>query len=99
MERLLLFLLLLQTFELSAQKTKQFHEKAFVIDTHNDVLLNQMVSGVDFEGAESYPLEMDGVQDYPKITAALLRLKYPEKDIHKILGGNLLRVLKVNTGK
>jgi len=55
--------------------------------------------GADFEGAESYPLEMDGVEDYPKITAALLKLNYSEKDITKILGGNLLRVLKANTGK
>ncbi len=55
--------------------------------------------GADFEGAESYPLEMDGVHDYPKITAALLKLNYSTKDINKIMGGNLLRVLKANTGK
>ena len=55
--------------------------------------------GADFEGAESYPLGLDGVQDYPKITAALLQLNYSEKEIRKILGENLLRVLKANTGK
>jgi membrane dipeptidase len=55
--------------------------------------------GADFEGAESYPLGMEGVQDYPKITEALLKLNYSSEDINKIWGGNLLRVLKANTGK
>jgi len=55
--------------------------------------------GSDFDGAESYPLGMDDVSDYPKITAELLKLGYTEKDIDKILGGNFIRVLKANTGK
>lgn len=55
--------------------------------------------GSDFDGAESYPLGMDSVADYPKITAELLKLGYSEKDIDKILGGNFLRVFKANTGK
>jgi len=54
--------------------------------------------GSDFDGAESYPLGMDDVRDYPKITAELLKIGYTEKDIDKILGGNFLRVLKANTG-
>jgi membrane dipeptidase len=55
--------------------------------------------GSDFDGAESYPLGMDDVSDYPKITTELLKLGYTEKDIDKILGGNFLRVLKANTGE
>ena len=55
--------------------------------------------GSDFDGAESYPKGMNDVTDYPKITAALLRLGYSESDVDKILGGNFLRVLKANTGK
>jgi len=55
--------------------------------------------GSDFDGAESYPMGMDDVTDYPKITAELLKLGYTETDIDKILGGNFLRVLKANTGK
>jgi len=55
--------------------------------------------GSDFDGAESYPKEMDDVTDYPKVTAELLKLGYTENDIDKILGGNFLRVLKANTGK
>jgi membrane dipeptidase len=55
--------------------------------------------GSDFDGAESYPLGMDDVADYPKITEELLKLNYSEADIDKILGGNFIRVLKANTGK
>jgi membrane dipeptidase len=55
--------------------------------------------GSDFDGAESYPLGLDSVTDYPKITAELLKLGYPEKNIDKILGGNFIRVLKANQGK
>jgi membrane dipeptidase len=55
--------------------------------------------GSDFDGAESYPLGLDDVTDYPKITEELLKLHYSEADIDKILGGNFIRVLKANTGK
>ncbi len=52
--------------------------------------------GSDFDGAESYPLGLDDVTDYPKITEALLQRGYSKKDIRKILGGNVLRVIKAN---
>jgi membrane dipeptidase len=55
--------------------------------------------GSDFDGAESYPIGMDDVSNFPKITAELVKLKYSESDIRKILGGNFLRVLKANTGQ
>ncbi len=55
--------------------------------------------GSDFDGAESYPLGLDSVLDYLKITAEMVKLHYGEKDIDKILGGNFIRVLKANTGK
>ncbi|WP_443939242.1 dipeptidase [Pedobacter sp. MW01-1-1] len=50
--------------------------------------------GADFDGAESFPLGINSVADYPKITAALLKNGYSEKDIDKIVGGNVIRVLK-----
>lgn len=55
--------------------------------------------GSDFDGAESYPLGMDDITDYPKITQELLKLNYSQADIDKILGGNFIRVLRANTGK
>jgi membrane dipeptidase len=48
--------------------------------------------GSDFDGA-SMPEGMDDCSKLPKITEALLRKGYPEEDIRKILGGNLLRVM------
>jgi membrane dipeptidase len=53
--------------------------------------------GSDFDGIESAPQGLDGVQDFPKITEALLKRGYSEKDIDKILGGNFLRVFKANS--
>ncbi|RFZ84562.1 membrane dipeptidase [Mucilaginibacter terrenus] len=55
--------------------------------------------GSDFDGAESYPLGLDSVTDYPKVTAELLKLGYSEKDLRKIMGENFIRVLKANKGK
>ena len=52
--------------------------------------------GSDFDGIYQPPKQLDDVTDYPKITKALLEKGYSEKDINKILGGNLLRVLKAN---
>ncbi|HVX50289.1 MAG TPA: dipeptidase [Chitinophagaceae bacterium] len=52
--------------------------------------------GSDFDGSESTPQELDGVEDYPKITKALLQRGYSKTDIEKILGGNFIRVFKAN---
>lgn len=48
--------------------------------------------GSDFDGA-TMPEGMEDVTRLPKITDALLKKGYSEKDIEKILGGNLLRVM------
>jgi len=52
--------------------------------------------GSDFDGIESSPLGLDGVQDFPSITSALLERGYSKKDVKKILGGNFVRVFKAN---
>jgi membrane dipeptidase len=52
--------------------------------------------GSDFDGAESTPQGLDGVEDYPKITKALLERGYTKQDVEKILGGNFIRVFKAN---
>jgi membrane dipeptidase len=49
--------------------------------------------GSDFDGIESTPKELDGVEDFPLITKALLKEGYSKQDINKILGDNFLRVL------
>lgn len=52
--------------------------------------------GSDFDGIEAPPLELDGVEDMPLITKALLERGYSKKDIQKILGGNFMRVFTAN---
>src|SRR5450432_443953 len=52
--------------------------------------------GSDFDGIDSAPVGLDGVEDYPKITEELLKRGYNKKDVRKILGGNFLRVFKAN---
>jgi membrane dipeptidase len=52
--------------------------------------------GSDFDGIESAPKGLNGVEDFPKITEGLLQRGYSEKDIRKILGENFLRVFKAN---
>jgi len=49
--------------------------------------------GSDFDGVSgATPQGIDSAADLPKITQALLDRGYNERDIKKILGGNLLRV-------
>ena len=55
--------------------------------------------GSDFDGINLTPQQLDDVTTYPLITKALVERGYSRKDITKILGGNLLRVLKANEEK
>jgi membrane dipeptidase len=49
--------------------------------------------GSDFDGVSgATPRGIDSAADLPKITQALLDRGYSSEDIHKILGGNLMRV-------
>lgn len=51
--------------------------------------------GSDFDGVSgATPAGMDSAADLPNITQALLDRGYSAEDIHKILGGNVLRVFK-----
>ena len=54
--------------------------------------VNHVGIGSDFDGIESAPKELNGVEDFPKVTQALLNRGYSKKDLRKILGGNFLRV-------
>ena len=52
--------------------------------------------GSDFDGVSSLPRGIDDVTSYPKITAELKRRGYSNRSIKKILGGNVMRVMKAN---
>jgi len=49
--------------------------------------------GSDFDGA-SMPIGLEDCSKLPRLTDALLKKGYLEKDVEKILGGNLLRVME-----
>jgi membrane dipeptidase len=63
--------------------------------------------GSDFDGVPRLPKQMSDVSCYPLITQVLLDRGYNKEQIHKILGGNLMRVFaeaeavskKMQTGK
>src|SRR5262249_7660732 len=50
--------------------------------------------GSDFDGITKVPKQLEDVSCYPNITQELLNRGYKKEDIHKILGGNLLRVFR-----
>lgn len=50
--------------------------------------------GSDFDGIQSTAFDLATVADLPNLTKELLRRGYTEGDIHKILGGNMLRVME-----
>jgi len=50
--------------------------------------------GSDFDGIEMAPRQLEDVSTYPYITQELLNRGYARNDIHKILGGNVLRALR-----
>lgn len=52
--------------------------------------------GSDFDGIDFAPKGLDDATTYPKITEELNRRGYSDESIKKILGGNVLRVMKAN---
>jgi membrane dipeptidase len=50
--------------------------------------------GSDYDGVSRLPVGLEDVSCYPAITEELLKRGYDEKAIHKILGGNVMRVLR-----
>jgi membrane dipeptidase len=50
--------------------------------------------GSDYDGVSRLPVGLEDVSTYPAITQELLNRGYSAEQIHKILGGNILRVLR-----
>ena len=53
MKRSLLLFLLSLTLKLSAQNVQQIHQKAVLIDAHNDVISNELITKVDLSKHQS----------------------------------------------
>jgi membrane dipeptidase len=50
--------------------------------------------GSDFDGVDSIPRGMEDVSRIPDLVRELARRGYSEEDLEKILGGNVLRVMR-----
>ncbi|TAM81952.1 MAG: membrane dipeptidase [Acidobacteria bacterium] len=50
--------------------------------------------GSDFDGVDAIPRGMEDVSQLPNLVAELARRGYSEEDLEKILGGNVLRVMR-----
>jgi membrane dipeptidase len=50
--------------------------------------------GSDFDGVDSIPKGMEDVSRIPDLVRELARRGYSAEDLEKILGGNLLRVMR-----
>jgi membrane dipeptidase len=50
--------------------------------------------GSDFDGVDSIPRGMEDASKIPSLVVELARRGYGEDDLVKILGGNLLRVMR-----
>jgi membrane dipeptidase len=48
--------------------------------------------GTDFDGIPALPEGIDSAADLPRITEALMARGHSAEDVHKVLGGNLMRV-------
>ena len=56
--------------------------------------INHIGIGSDFDGITSVPQNLEDVSKYPALTAELLRRGYSKDDVEKILGQNVLRVMR-----
>jgi len=50
--------------------------------------------GSDYDGITMVPKQLEDVSTYPVITQELLNRGYGEADIHQIMSGNILRVMR-----
>ena len=65
------------------------------IDHIRDVAgIDHIGIGGDFDGIDAVVSGLEDVSTYPALTAELLRRGYTEADVAKILGGNVLRVMR-----
>jgi membrane dipeptidase len=56
--------------------------------------IDHVAYGSDFDGITSTPAGLDDVSTFPSLTAELLRRGYTELEVKKVLGLNLLRVMR-----
>jgi membrane dipeptidase len=60
----------------------------------NVVGIDHVGIGSDFDGIDAWPAGLDDVSCYPRLTEELLNRGYSAADVHKVLGGNVLRAFR-----
>jgi membrane dipeptidase len=50
--------------------------------------------GSDYDGMASVPIGLEDVSTYPNLVVELLRRGYSDEDVRKIIGLNILRVMR-----
>jgi membrane dipeptidase len=89
---------------------KLFGERATVVATVEDVAdhvdhavkiagIDHVGIGSDFDGIAATANGLDDVSKMPALVAVLLKRRYTETDLKKILGENVLRVVRKVTGE
>ncbi len=94
-------LALIRLFHIYQQESDQFRPPLSLLIKHIDYMVKLIGAdhvgiGSDFDGAPSFPAQLDDVSSYPVIIGELRKLHYSDSDIKKICSGNFLRVFKAN---
>lgn len=84
---------------LSAAAKEQLRPPLSLLLDHIDYMvqlagIDHVGIGSDFDGISSTPKGLDDCGDFPHLTEGLLQRGYSEADIRKILGENVLRLMK-----
>ena len=56
--------------------------------------IDHVAYGSDFDGITSTPTGLEDVSTFPSLTAELLRRGYQDDEVKKVLGLNMLRVMR-----
>ncbi|MBL1216706.1 MAG: membrane dipeptidase [Planctomycetes bacterium] len=65
------------------------------IDYIRDLIgVDHIGMGGDYDGMPPGPVGLEDVSDYPNLLAELIRRGYTDEELKKIMGGNLLRVMR-----
>jgi len=85
--------------EIQEQTQGQYPGNVQVLADHIDHIVDvagieHVGIGSDFDGVNMLPKQMEDVSMYPYLTQELVNRGYSKQDIHSILGGNVMRVLR-----
>ena len=94
-------LAIIKLFHIHQKETDLFRPPLKILINHIDYIVkligvDHVGIGSDFDGAESFPMQLDDVSNYPLIVTELQKLHYADSDIKKICSGNFIRVMKAN---